>query len=100
LSTNRFAGAVKWYCQKVGKPTSNKKIKEFIAAYIPKTLPRRNLAVKSLCPPPEEAIEEGITKWKSILVGQFLDKPLPFFLVKKSVAIMWKQHGKVEVFFS
>lgn len=47
---------------------------------------------------PEKDVEEGITKWKTSLVGQFLDKPLPFFLVKKSVAIMWKQYGEIEVF--
>lgn len=42
---------------------------------------------------------EGIAKWKlTSLVGQFLDKPLPFFLVKKSVAIMWKQYREIEVF--
>jgi len=43
------------------------------------------------------AIEEGISKWKSSLIGQFLDKPLPFFLVKKSIDIMWKRYGTVEV---
>jgi hypothetical protein len=32
------------------------------------------------------------------LVGQFLDKPLPFFLVKKAVDSMWKQYGSVDVF--
>jgi hypothetical protein len=48
--------------------------------------------------PPAYAVEEGISRWKSSLVGQFLDKPLPFFLVKKSIDIMWKQYGDVEVF--
>lgn len=48
--------------------------------------------------PMEEDIEEGIAKWRPSLVGQFLDKPLPFYLVKKSVEIMWKQFGEVEVF--
>lgn len=38
--------------------------------------------------PPNEDVEEGIAKWKTSLVGPFLDKPLPFFLGKKSVAIM------------
>jgi hypothetical protein len=32
------------------------------------------------------------------MIGQFLDKPLPFFLVKKSIDIMWKRYGTVEVF--
>lgn len=48
--------------------------------------------------PLEEDIEEGISKWKLCLVGQFFDKPLPFYFVKKSVAIMWKHFGEVEVF--
>jgi hypothetical protein len=48
--------------------------------------------------PPEEDVEQGIAKWKACLVGQFLDKPLPFFLVKKSVTSMWKQFGDIEVF--
>jgi hypothetical protein len=53
---------------------------------------------KIVVSPPPEAVEEGISKWKSSLIGQFLDKPLPFFLVKKSIDIMWKQYGNVEVF--
>jgi hypothetical protein len=48
--------------------------------------------------PPEEAIEEGISKWCSSLVGQFMDKSLPYCLVKKAVSLMWKQHGEIEVF--
>jgi hypothetical protein len=48
--------------------------------------------------PLEEDVEEGIARWNSSLVGQFLDKALPFFLVKKSVQFMWKQFGEVEVF--
>jgi hypothetical protein len=44
------------------------------------------------------AVEEGISKWHSCLVGQVLDKPLPFFLVKKAVTCMWKQCGNLEVF--
>jgi hypothetical protein len=53
---------------------------------------------KTIVCPPDVVVEEGISRWKSILVGQFLDKPLPFFLVKKSVAIMWKDFGDIEVF--
>jgi hypothetical protein len=33
----------------------------------------------------DEEIEEEISKWRSSLAGQFLDKSLPFYLVKKSV---------------
>jgi hypothetical protein len=46
---------------------------------------------------PAEAVEEGINKWKFSLVGQFLDKSLPFFLVKKTIDVLWKDYGKVEV---
>jgi hypothetical protein len=59
---------------------------------------RRKLGAKVVVSPPVQAVEEGIDIWKASLVGQFLDKPLPFFLVKKSVAQMWKQYGQVEVF--
>jgi hypothetical protein len=48
--------------------------------------------------PPVAAVEEGESRWNSSLVGQFLDKALPFFLVKKYVQLMWKQYGDVEVF--
>jgi hypothetical protein len=48
--------------------------------------------------PPKEAIEEGISKWSPSLVGQFLDKPLPFYVVKRIVDSLWAQYGKVEVF--
>jgi hypothetical protein len=48
--------------------------------------------------PPKEAIEEGILKWSPSLVGQFLDKPLPFYIVKRAVDSIWAQYGKIEVF--
>lgn len=32
---------------------------------------------------PDLAVDEGVDTWKTSLVGQFLDKSLPFFLVKK-----------------
>lgn len=41
--------------------------------------------------PQEEAIQEGITKWSPSLVGQFLDKPLPFYIVKRYVNCMCGQ---------
>jgi hypothetical protein len=31
-------------------------------------------------------------------VGQFIDKSLPYFLVKMAVSAMWSQFGEVEVF--
>jgi hypothetical protein len=37
-------------------------------------------------------------KWSPSLVGQFLDKPLPYYLVKRAVESLWAQYGKVEVF--
>ncbi|XP_062171116.1 uncharacterized protein LOC133876895 [Alnus glutinosa] len=48
--------------------------------------------------PPDDIVEEGISKWRSSLVGQFMDKSLPYFLVKKAVTGMWSQFGDVEVF--
>jgi hypothetical protein len=48
--------------------------------------------------PPKVAIEEGILKLSPSLVGQFLDKPLPFYAVKRTVDSLWGQYGKVEVF--
>jgi hypothetical protein len=45
-----------------------------------------------------EDVEEGIARWKSSLVGQFLDKPLPFFLVKKAVEQLCSQYSKIKVF--
>jgi hypothetical protein len=32
------------------------------------------------------------------LVGQFLDKHLPYFIVKRTVESIWAQYGKIEVF--
>jgi hypothetical protein len=48
--------------------------------------------------PPREAVEKGISKWSSSLIGQFLDKPLPFYVVKRSVDNMWAAYGKVKIF--
>jgi hypothetical protein len=53
---------------------------------------------KVVVKPQKEAIEEGILKWSPSLVGQFLDKPLPFYIVKCTVDSLWAQYGKVEVF--
>lgn len=45
----------------------------------------------------KEIIEEGISYWKSCLVGEFLGKTPPFFLVKNMVETLWKKFGKVEI---
>jgi hypothetical protein len=38
--------------------------------------------------PSEKAMETGIERWKPFFVGQFLDKHLPFFLVKNIIDSM------------
>jgi hypothetical protein len=43
-------------------------------------------------------VDEGIAKWESSLVGQFLEKSLPFWLVKRTVDGLWGQFGKVDTF--
>jgi hypothetical protein len=48
----------------------------------------RMLGNKVMVSSPLQDVEDGIPTWKTSLVGQFLDKPLPFYLVKKSVALM------------
>jgi hypothetical protein len=53
---------------------------------------------KVVVSPPEEAVEEGIDKWKTSLVGQFLDKPLPYFLLKKICGCYVEAIWEVEVF--
>jgi hypothetical protein len=47
---------------------------------------------------PDVVVEKGIAKWRSSLVGKFMDKQLPYFLVNKFVESMWNQYGTVEVF--
>ncbi|GLT62436.1 hypothetical protein SLA2020_350750 [Shorea laevis] len=53
---------------------------------------------KVIVNPPKEAVNEGILKWSSSLVGQFFDKPLPYYVVKRFVESIWASYGKVEVF--
>ena len=48
--------------------------------------------------PPKVAIEQGILKWSSFLVGQLLDKPFPYYIVKRTMDTLWASFGKVEVF--
>ena len=49
---------------------------------------------KFVVKPPEEAVMEGIDMWKGCLVGQFLDKQLPFSVVRLLVNKLW---GKKEM---
>lgn len=55
----------------------------------------KNIDGKVEVTPPLEAIEEGISQWNSSLVGQFFDKPLPYFLAKKAIDSMWSQFVKL-----
>jgi hypothetical protein len=58
----------------------------------------RKFGEKTIVYPLADDVKEGVSKWRPSLVGQFFDKPLPFYLVKKDVTAMWKQYGEVEVF--
>ena len=49
---------------------------------------------KLVAKPPVEAVDEGIDMWKGCLVGQFLDKRLPFPVVRSLVNRLW---GKREM---
>ena len=49
---------------------------------------------KLVAKPPAEAVNEGINMWKGCLVGQFLDKHLPFLMVRSLVNRLW---GKKEM---
>ena len=49
---------------------------------------------KLVAKPPVEAVNEGIDMWKGCLVGQFLDKRLPFPVVRSLVNRLW---GKKEI---
>ena len=49
---------------------------------------------KLVAKPPVEAVNEGIDMWKGCLVGQFLDKRLPFPVVHSLVNRLW---GKREM---
>lgn len=44
-----------------------------------------------------EVVEEGILEWAPNLVGQVLDKPLPFLLVKNTIENLWRQLGPIQV---
>ena len=49
---------------------------------------------KFVVKPPVEAVMEGIDMWKRCVVGQFLDKRLPFPVVRSLINKMW---GKKEM---
>ena len=49
---------------------------------------------KLVAKPPVEAVNEGIDMWKGFLVGQFMDKRLPFPVVRSLVNRLW---GKKEI---
>ena len=49
---------------------------------------------KIVAKPPVEAVNEGIDMWKGCLVGQFLDKRLPFPVVRSLINKLW---GKREM---
>ena len=49
---------------------------------------------KIIAKPPVEAVNEGIDMWKGCLVGQFLDKRLPYPVVRSLVNRLW---GKREM---
>ena len=44
---------------------------------------------KIIAKPPVEAVNEGIDMWKGCLVGQFLDKRLPFPVVRSLINKLW-----------
>ncbi|KAF5198337.1 hypothetical protein FRX31_012077 [Thalictrum thalictroides] len=45
----------------------------------------------------EEILKEGAKEWAEKLVGFFLDKKLPFLIVKDAILKRWKPKGQVEV---
>ena len=47
--------------------------------------------------PPKEAVNEGIDMWKGCLVGQFLDKRLPFAVVRSLVNRLWGKREMPEI---
>ena len=52
---------------------------------------------KIVVKPPEEAVMEGIDMWKGCLVGQFLDKRLPFPVVRSLVNKLWGKKGMPDI---
>ena len=52
---------------------------------------------KIVAKPPVEAVNEGIDMWKGCLVGQFLDKRLPFSMVRSLVNRLWGKREMPEI---
>ena len=52
---------------------------------------------KLVAKPPAEAVNEGIDMWKGCLVGQFLDKRLPFPVVRSLVNRLWGKREMPEI---
>ena len=52
---------------------------------------------KLVAKPPVEAVNEGIDMWKGCLVGQFLDKRLPFPVVRSLVNRLWGKREMPEI---
>lgn len=42
-------------------------------------------------------MDDGISKWKNTLVGYFVDKILPFSVVKPKAFLLWVDYGLKEV---
>ncbi|KAK7843894.1 hypothetical protein CFP56_011830, partial [Quercus suber] len=51
---------------------------------------------RTIVKPPRDAAEERVGERVNYLVGQFVDKSLPFHLVKNFVDHQWSLFGKVE----
>ncbi|KAA3487733.1 Glucosyltransferase-I [Gossypium australe] len=47
--------------------------------------------------PPPEVFDEGIRRWKHLLVAQFLRRPPKFGSLQKLVDMLWSKQGAVEV---
>ena len=52
---------------------------------------------KLVAKPPAEAVNEGIDMWKGCLVGQFLDKRLPFSVVRSLVNRLWGKREMADI---
>ncbi|KAF5198562.1 Dnase i-like superfamily protein [Thalictrum thalictroides] len=46
---------------------------------------------------PKDILDHGAEIWKDHLVGYFVDKKMPYFLVKKTVEREWKVKGGLEI---
>ncbi|KAF5206107.1 Rna exonuclease [Thalictrum thalictroides] len=46
---------------------------------------------------PREIIDHGVEYWKNYLVGYFVGKRMPYFLVKRTIEKEWKLKGGLEI---